>query len=109
MENNGLGKYTTSFGVSLGITSLVSAILVIIKESSEGLLAFMKSVTGHHWVTHGLFALIVFVVLGYVLALPNKGQGIKLTENSLLTVIVGGIVIGGLIIGGFYFLELLGV
>jgi hypothetical protein len=103
MENTGLGRYTTSFGVSLGITSLVSALLVVIKELSEdSILAFMKSVTGHHWVTHGLFALLVFVVLGYVLALPNKGRGIKMAENSLIAVIVGGVVIGGLIIAGFY-------
>jgi len=103
MENTGLGRYTTSFGVSLGITSLVSALLVVIKELSEdSILAFMKSVTGHHWVTHGLFALLVFVVLGYVLALPNKGQGIKMAENSVIAVIVGGIIIGGLIIAGFY-------
>lgn len=103
MENNALGRYTTAFGVSLGITSLVSALLVVIKELSEdSILAFMKSVTGHHWVTHGLFALLVFVVLGYVLALPNKGQGIKMAENSVIAVIVAGVVVGGLIIAGFY-------
>ena len=55
MENSEIGKYTRSFGLSFAITSVVSALLVIIKESSEeGVLAAMKAVTGHHWITHGL-------------------------------------------------------
>jgi hypothetical protein len=106
MENLEIGKYTKSFGLSFAITSVVSALLVIIKElNEEGVLALMKAITGHHWVTQGLFNLILFVVLGWALAGANKGQGLNLSANGLVSYIVGAIVISGTLIAGFYLLH----
>lgn len=106
MENSEIGKYTKSFGLSFAITSVVSALLVIIKESSEeGVLAWMKAITGHHWVTHGLFNLILFIVLGWALSRANKGQGMNLSANGLVSFIVGAVVISGVLIAGFYLLH----
>jgi hypothetical protein len=103
MEEKDLGRYTTSFGVSLGITCVVSALLVILKELSEhSVLVWMKEITGHHWATHGLFDLVVFVVLGLLLARASGGSGISISEKSLIMIIIGGVVLGGLIIAGFY-------
>jgi hypothetical protein len=103
MEDKGLGRYTVSFGLALGITCVVSALLVILKELAEhSVLVWMKAATGHHWVTHGIFDLIVFIVLGLLLARANGGSGIRITENNLITIIVGAVVIGGLLIAGFY-------
>jgi TRAP-type mannitol/chloroaromatic compound transport system permease large subunit len=105
METNALGKYTTSFGMSLAITSLVSALLVVVKEMSENtVLALMKRITFHHWITHILFVLILFVVLGWVLARANGGKGLNMTVNRFISVLVGAVVLSGLIIGGFYLL-----
>lgn len=106
MENNILGKHTTSFGLSLAVTSLLSAILVVVKELSQnGVLAVMKTLTPHHWITHTLFALIVFFVLGWALARMNNHQGLKIGPNSLVGIIVGGVVISGIIVAGFYLIE----
>ena len=105
MENNGLEKYTVSYGVSLAITVLLSALLVVFKELNEPLLNLMKKVTIHHWVTHGAFDLIVFVVLGWLLAQLNGGAGVRISTKSLVTMIVGAVVLGGLIIAGFYLIE----
>ena len=105
MQDNGLGKYTVSYGVSLAITVLLSALLVVFKELSDPLLNFMKKVTVHHWVTHGAFDLIVFVVLGWLLAQLNGGTGLKISTKSFITMIVGAVVLGGLIISGFYLIE----
>jgi TRAP-type mannitol/chloroaromatic compound transport system permease large subunit len=103
METNALGKYTTSFGMSLAITSLVSAVLVVVKEMSENtVLALMKRITFHHWFTHTLFVLILFVVLGWVLARANGGQGVNMTVNRFVSVLVGAVVLSGIIIAGFY-------
>jgi membrane-bound metal-dependent hydrolase YbcI (DUF457 family) len=75
METNNVGKYTISFGLSLGIVSLVSALLVILKEISPNtVLPWMKSITGHHWITHSLFILILFALIGWLLARVNGGQ-----------------------------------
>jgi hypothetical protein len=106
MENTEIGKYTRSYGLSFAITSVLSALLVILKETNEEtVLAAMKAATGHHWVTHGLINLIVFVVLGWVFAKANSGQGVNLTANSLICCVVGGVVINGLLTSGFYLLH----
>jgi len=106
MENSEIGKYTRSFGLSFAITSVVSALLVILKESSEeGVLALMAAITGHHWVTHGLIDLILFVVLGWALSRANKGQGVKMSANGLVSCIVGAVIISGVLIAGFYLLH----
>ena len=106
MENSEMGKYTTSFGLSLAITSLVSALLVILKESSEdGVLALMKSITGHHWVTHGLFNLILYIALGWAFSKVHKGQGVKISANGLVSCIAGAVIISTVLIAGFYLLH----
>jgi uncharacterized membrane protein SirB2 len=103
MEQNEIGKYTRSFGLSFAITSVISALLVILKElNEESILAWMKAATGHHWVTHGVVNLIVFIVLGWALSRPNRGQGVKISAYVLAMSIVGAVVISGLLIMGFY-------
>lgn len=102
MESNEIGKYTRSFALSLAITSLLSAIIVTIKESSHGVMNFMKAVTFHHWVTHGLFVLVLFIAGGWVLSRINNGQGPSLTAERLIQVVVGSVVAGGVLIAGFY-------
>jgi len=106
MENSEIGKYVRSFGLSFAITSVVSALLVILKESSEeGVLKWMTAVTGHHWVTHGLINLIIFVVLGWALSRADKGQGVKISANGLVSCIAGAVIISGVLIAGFYLLH----
>jgi ribose/xylose/arabinose/galactoside ABC-type transport system permease subunit len=106
METNGIGKYTVSFGMSLAITSVVSALLVVVKElSQKTVLALMKGITFHHWFTHSLFILILFVVIGWALGRANGGQGIKMGVNSFISTLVGAVVLSGLIIAGFYLIA----
>lgn len=101
-----IGKYTSSFGVSVVITSILSAILVVVKESSEStVLAWMKNLTGHHWITHGLIVVVAFLVIGWGLAKTNSGQGLKITPDRLITLIVSAVVLSGLIIAGFYLIA----
>lgn len=98
-----MGKYGSSFGLSFAITSLFSALLVILKETSQQtVLAWMKAVTPHHWITHTLLDLILFLVLGLALAKANNGQGLKISPGRLNSMIVGAFVISGIIIAGFY-------
>jgi len=95
-----LGGYTAAFGLSFAITSVLSALLVILKETNkETVFAWMAAATGHHWVTHGLLDVIVFVVLGLLLA--KVGGGVRMTANALVATIVGATVLSGLIITSF--------
>ena len=92
-----LGKYTVSFGLSLALTCLFSSLLVVVKElSDKTVLPLMKQATGHHWVTHVVLDVILFVVLGLLLT------KVQISPERLTRLIVASVVIGGLIIAGFY-------
>ena len=102
METIEIGKYTKSCGLSFAITSLISALLVILKETNEEtVLAWMKAATGHHWITHGIINIVLFVALGWVLSMPNNGQGLKISANALIGNIAAAVLISGLLIAGF--------
>ncbi len=102
MENVAVSKYTISFGLSLALSSVINALLVVAKEKSHVVTAGMQKITGHQWVTHVAIILILFVLLGWLFARTDHGQGPKLAVNRLTGIVVAGIVAGGLIITGFY-------
>jgi len=106
MATNGVGKYTVSFGLSLAVTSVLNGLLVILKESNEDtVLALMKRLTVHHWVTHAIFLGIVFVVLGWAFSRANGGRGVQIAVPRLIGLVVGAVVVGGALIAGFYLIE----
>lgn len=88
----------SGFGISYAITSILSALLVVLKESSEAVHDALVAITGHHWVTQSLLDLIVFVVLGFVLS----RRSMAMSGNALITTIVGATVLSGLIIAGYF-------
>jgi hypothetical protein len=103
MENMEIGKYGRAFGLSFAITSLFSVIVLILKETNEHtVMAWMKAATPHHWITHSLLDLIVFVVLGVALGKANNGQGLKIDSGRLTGFIVGAFILSGILIAGFY-------
>ena len=89
----------TGYGISYAITAILSALLVVLKESNESVLNLMKALTGHHWITHGLLDIIIFVALGILL---SRGAGIRMSGNALISTVVGATVVSGLIIAGFF-------
>src|ERR1700722_8840398 len=56
-----------AFGMSAAVTIVFNTVLAWVKDAYDPLNSFMASLTGHHWRTHGLADVIVFVALGYVL------------------------------------------
>lgn len=102
MENNTLSKYANGFGLSLALSSVVNAILVIAKEKSGAVQSAMSKLTGHHWITHAAIVLLCFVFFGVLFAKLNHGRGIAVTPGKLLKILVGGVLAGSLIIIGFY-------
>jgi membrane-bound metal-dependent hydrolase YbcI (DUF457 family) len=101
-EAKPLSKFTISYGLSLALCSVVNALLVVVKEKNPAVAAYMKNITGHHWVTHSAFVVLLFVLCGWLFALPNRGNGFPLSANRLIAIVVSGVVLGGLIIMGFY-------
>ncbi len=102
MENNGVSKFTVSFGLSLALVSVINGLLVIAKEMIPSVMTTMKRLTGHHWVSHSVISVSLFLLLGWGLAQVNGGQGIKLSGKKLVATLVSGVALGGLLIVGFY-------
>lgn len=99
---NGLSKYTVSFGLSFAIASVFNALLVVAKEKSHAVQSWMQKMTGHHWVTHCVTVLALFLFFGWLFARVNRGQGLKMAADTLIKIIVAGVAAGYLIIAGFY-------
>jgi len=77
-----------------------------VKETHEdSVLALMKRLTVHHWVTHGIFLGVLFLLLGWAFSRANGGRGVQISVPRLIGVLVGAVVVGGALIAGFYFLE----
>jgi hypothetical protein len=104
-EASVLGKYTRSFGVSLAITNVLSCLLVIVKELDEGVLNWMKGATPHHWITHGIFNVIAFVIVGIALSQLHGGTGVRVSPKSITAMLAGTVLISGLAIAGFYLIH----
>jgi hypothetical protein len=105
MENTSNSRYTISFGLSLAFASVMNALLVLAKEKIPAVMAAMQKLTAHHWVSHALIVLVLFVALGWLFAQANGGRGIIISFNRLIGIIMSGILLGGLIIVGFYLME----
>jgi hypothetical protein len=106
MAANGIGKYTVSFGLSLAVMSVLNGLLVIVKETHEdSVLALMKRLTPHHWITHGILVVVAFVAFGWLFSRANGGQGIQIPVPRLIGLLVGAVVVGWALIAGFYLIE----
>jgi hypothetical protein len=105
MENTGFSKYTISFGLALALASVVNALLVVAKEKIPSVMTGLKSMTSHHWISHGVIVVGTFTVSGWILAQANGGRGLTMTVNRLVSLVVSGVVLGGLIIVSFYLIA----
>jgi hypothetical protein len=102
MENTTVSKHTTSFGLSLALSAVLNALLVIAKERSRGVADWMQKITGHQWITHVAVILILFAIFGRGFAGMNRGQGPKMPVHRLTDIVFSGVVAGVLIVLGFY-------
>ncbi|GAB6173555.1 hypothetical protein JCM15765_30330 [Paradesulfitobacterium aromaticivorans] len=99
MENSVLSKSTAGFGLSLAVVSIFNGLLVIVKETYTPLMDWMKALTGHHWITHGVFDILLFFILGYLFSKSNLAQ--KFEADKMTNIIIGSTVIGVILVGGF--------
>jgi len=102
MENNAVSKYTVAFGLALALCAVLNALLVIAKETSRGVTDWMQKATGHHWITHVVIILALFVLSGWCFARLNGGRGPGMTVRRLTGIVFSGVVAGVLIVLAFY-------
>jgi hypothetical protein len=83
--------------LSFLVVSIINAILVIMKESSEGLKKWMAGLLGHHWVTHGVFIIILFFVLGWLFSRMSYDEQ-WYGQKTATIILIGAIIGGGIIV-----------
>ena len=97
-------KYIASFGLSLAVTNLFNGALVILKETNAGVMGWMKAATGHHWITHGIVLLVLFLALGLLLARSKPSR--RADElTGIAAAVVLSTLISGLAIAAFYLIA----
>jgi hypothetical protein len=79
------------YGLAAAIVIVFNTLLAWIKDAYEPLNSFMASLSGHHWRTHGLVDVILFVVLGFLLTQRN----ISIDGYRLAAILVGAVIVGG--------------
>ena len=88
---------------SLNYSTILSicliVVLTILGELSNSFKTFLEDITGHHWVTKGVFSLIFFVIV-YFLTSKTVKDSVDLTYQIIYTIIAA--ILGGTIIFGFY-------
>lgn len=100
MEEKTAWKLVPGFGLSFLVVSLFNGLLVVAKETNEPLMAWMKALTGHHWITHGVFVLAGFFILGLILSKLDYGEG--WSGSRLAAMVATGVIVGGGAIGLFF-------
>jgi hypothetical protein len=85
---------TTGFALAAAVTVLFNTVLAWAKDAYAPLQDFMKSIGGHHWTTHGLADLVVFVGLGFIF------MRVKAVENMdaerVIRILAGSVAVSAL-------------
>jgi hypothetical protein len=103
MTNNTLDKTTIGFGLSTAVMSILNALLLIFKEMTPPLKKAMADMMGHHWTTHGVVVLGLFLVLGFVLAGAVKPESWDV--GKLGNTILWSVILACAAIAAFYLLH----
>lgn len=103
MTSTALDKTTIGFGLSVAIMSILNTLLVIFKEMTPPFKKAMAETMGHHWTTHGVAVILLFIVLGFVLAgavKPESWNGSRLGQT-----IAGSVILSAAVLAAFYLMH----
>ena len=89
-----LAAATSGFALAAAITVLFNTALAWAKDAYAPLNDFMKSIAGHHWTTHGLADLLLFVALGFVFT--NSKSVEKIGASRMTGSLIAAVVIASL-------------
>jgi hypothetical protein len=86
-----LDRAAAAFGLAAAITIVFNTVLAWIKDAYDPLNNFMAALTGHHWITHGLTDIAVFLIVGTLLMKRN----FIMDGTRLAVLVAGAVVVGG--------------
>jgi hypothetical protein len=94
-------RIAAGFGWAAVVAIVFNTALAFIKDAYDPLNNLMKAMTGHHWTTHGLADVIVFLAVGLLLAFGTTGP--SLSKGTVIGVIVAAVAAGAGLAGWFLF------
>ncbi len=100
-ETAGVSKAARGFGIAVVLAGLANSLLVVVKEKSPALQAEMKKLTGHHWITHAVAIIGLFLIAGWL----GSRLNLRFTAGKLITTLVAGVAVAAAIIFGFYLIA----
>jgi hypothetical protein len=99
-RESALERAAAAFAWAAVVAILFNTGLAWIKDSYDPLNTFMASLTGHHWITHGLADLVVFGAVGWLVMAKGKPS---LDTNVVIGLAIA-VVVGGAGLAGWFFL-----
>jgi hypothetical protein len=89
-ESPRLGSASAAFALAAAVACVFNTALAWAKDAYAPLNSFMASLTGHHWITHGLADCIMFAGLGVVFMKTSTAN--KIRPARLVSVVVWAVV-----------------
>jgi hypothetical protein len=86
VESSGLSPATSSFALAAAIAVVFNTALAWVKDAYAPLNSLMKSMTGHHWITHGLADLVIFLALGVIFQKAHITE--KMDPHRVIRIVV---------------------
>lgn len=97
-----LDRASAAFGLSAAISVLFNTILAWVKDAYDPLNTFMAHLSGHHWTTHGIVDVVLFLVLG--IFFMNTGTADRISPDRLVVTVAGAVVLAGLGLAAWFVL-----
>ena len=101
-STSALDRVSAAFALSAAVTVVFNTLLAWVKDAYDPLNKFMAHLSGHHWTTHGLADVLLFVVLGFVFL--NLGTAQRMSPNRLVGTLVGAVIAAGLGLAAWFVL-----
>lgn len=98
----GLDAVSAAYGLSAAVVVIFNTLLAWIKDAYDPLNTFMAHLMGHHWTTHGVVDVLLFVALGFVFM--SRGTAERMAPKRLVAILIGSVAVASLGLAGWFFL-----
>jgi len=95
-----LDHTATAYGIAAAVAVLFNTGLAWVKDSYEPLNTAMAKTLGHHWTTHGVAVVLVFLIVGFALS-RMSGDLVK-GAYSTIYMLAAAVVAAGLGLAGWF-------
>ena len=101
-DDVGLDHTATAYGIAAAVAVLFNTLLAWVKDTYDPLNTAMAKTPGHHWTTHGVAVVLVFLIVGFMLS-RSSADWIK-SRYGAVYMLCGAVVLAGLGLAGWFLL-----